>query len=68
MIKWITNRIIDNYIKTKVKEIKELDIKKRVLDYINEHKEEIIERAKQAIEVLIKNIVTKVVEDIKNKV
>lgn len=68
MIKWITNKIIDNYIKTKVKEIKELDIKKRVLDYINEHKEEIIEKAKQAIEVLIKNIVSKVIEDIKNKV
>ena len=68
MLKWLTNRIIDNYIKTKIKEIKEIDVKKKVLDYINENKKEIIERVKQAIEVFIKNIVSKVIEDIKNKV
>ena len=67
MFKWLTNKIIDNYIKSKIKEIKEIDIKAKVLEYVNEHKEEVIEKAKESIKRLVKNLVAKVVEDIKNK-
>lgn len=67
MIKWLTNKIIDNYVKTKIKEIKEIDVKAKLLEYFNEHKEEVIEKAKDAIDKLIKNLVAKVVEKFTNK-
>lgn len=67
MIKWLTNKIIDNYIKSKIKEIKEIDVKAKLLEYFNEHKEEIIEKAKDAIDKLVKNLVAKVVEKFTNK-
>ena len=60
--------MIDNYIKTKIKEIKEIDVKNKLLEYVNEHKEEIIEKAKQAIDKLIKNLMAKIIENIKNKI
>ena len=68
MFKWLTNKMIDNYIKSKVKEIKEIDVRNKLLEYINSHKEEIIEKAKQAIDKLIKNLVAKIVEEITNKI
>lgn len=67
MIKWLTTKIIDNYIKTKIKEIKEIDVKAKLLEYFNEHKEEIIEKAKEAIDKLIKNLVAKVIEKFTHK-
>ena len=67
MFKWFTNKIIDNYIKTKIKEIKEIDVKEKLMEYFNEHKEEIIEKAKEAINKLVKNLVAKIVEKFKSK-
>lgn len=67
MFKWLTNKIIDGYIKSKIKEIKEIDIKQKLLEYINEHKEEIIEKAKEAIDKLVKNLVAKIIEKFKDK-
>ena len=67
MFKWLTNKIIDNYIKAKIKEIKEIDVKAKLLEYVNEHKEEVIAKAKDAIDKLIKNLVAKIVEGIQNK-
>ena len=67
MFNWLTNKIIDGYIKNKIKEIKEIDIKKKLLEYVNEHKEEIIEKAKEAIDKLIKNLVAKIIEKFKDK-
>ena len=67
MLKWLTNKIIDNYIKAKIKEIKEIDVKAKLLEYVNEHKEEVIAKAKDAIDKLIKNLVAKIVEGIKDK-
>ena len=68
MFKWLTNKMIDNYIKSKVKELKEIDVREKVLEYINAHKEEVIEKAKKAIEKFIKTLVAKVVQEFKNKV
>lgn len=67
MFNWLTNKIIDGYIKNKIKEIKEIDIKQKLLEYFNEHKEEIIEKAKDAIDKLIKNLVAKILEKFKDK-
>lgn len=67
MFKWFTNKIIDNYIKSKIKEIKEIDVRNKLIEYFNEHKEEIIEKAKEAIDKLIKNLVAKVVEKFTHK-
>lgn len=67
MFKWLTNKIIDGYIKGKIKEIKEIDLKKKLLEYLNEHKDEIIEKAKEAIDKLIKNLVQKIIEKYQNK-
>lgn len=64
---WLTNKIIDHYVKSKIKEIKQIDIKEQVLNYVNEHKAEVIEKAKQAIDKLIKNLVAKIIDDLKNK-
>ena len=68
MFNWLTNKIIDGYIKNKIKEIKEIDIKKKLLEYVNEHKEEIIEKAKEAIDKLVKNLVAKIIEKFKDKI
>ena len=68
MIKWLTNRIIDNYIKDKVKEIKAIDIKNKVKEYIAEHKEEIIEKIKQAIEKAVKELVDKAIKKFEDKI
>ena len=68
MFNWLTNKIIDGYIKNKIKEIKEIDIKKKLLEYVNEHKEEIIEKAKEAIDKLVKNLVQKIIEKFKDKI
>lgn len=68
MFKWLTNKMIDNYIKSKIKEIKEIDVKNKLMEYVNEHKDEVIEKAKQAIDKLIKNLVAKIVEGIKDKI
>ena len=68
MFNWLTNKIIDGYIKNKIKEIKEIDIKKKLLEYVNEHKEEIIEKAKDAIDKLVKNLVAKILEKFKDKI
>lgn len=65
---WLTDRIINNYIKKKVKELKGINIKDKILEYINEHKEEIIEKAKEALDKFIKNLVDKIVEKIKDKI
>ena len=67
MFNWLTNKIIDGYIKNKIKEIKEIDIKKKLLEYVNEHKEEIIEKAKEAIDKLVKNLVAKIIEKFKGE-
>ena len=67
MFNWLTNKIIDGYIKNKIKEIKEIDIKQKLLEYVNEHKEEIIEKAKDAIDKLVKNLVAKIIEKFKDK-
>ena len=67
MFKWFTNKIIDNYIKSKIKEIKEIDVKAKLLEYVNEHKEEVIEKAKEAIDKLVKNLVAKIVDKFKSK-
>ena len=67
MFKWLTNKMIDNYIKAKIKEIKQIDVKTKLLEYVNEHKEEVIAKAKDAIDKLIKNLVAKIVEGIKDK-
>lgn len=68
MFKWLTNKMIDNYIKSKIKEIKEIDVKNKLMEYVNEHKEEIIEKAKEAIDKLLKNLMAKIVESIKSKI
>lgn len=68
MFKWITNKVIDNYVKSKIKEIKEIDLKAKALGYINEHKEEIIEKVKDAIDKAIKALVAKIIESIENKI
>lgn len=68
MFKWLTNKMIDNYIKSKIKEIKEIDVRNKLMEYVNEHKEEIIEKAKEAIDKLLKNLVAKIVESIKSKI
>ena len=68
MLKWLTNKMIDSYIKSKIKEIKEIDVRNKLMEYINEHKGEVIEKAKQAIDKLIKNLVAKIIENIKDKI
>ena len=67
MFKWFGKLAIKAYIKDLIKDIKEIDLKEKVLKYIEEHKEEVFEKAKQAIDKLIKNLVAKIIEDIKNK-
>lgn len=62
MFNWITSKIIDGYIKGKIKEIKEIDLKKKLLEYLKEHKEEIIEKAKEAFEKFINNLLKKIAE------
>ena len=68
MLKWLTNKMIDSYIKSKIKEIKEIDVRNKLMEYINEHKEEVIEKAKQAIDKFIKNLMAKIIENIKDKI
>lgn len=68
MIKWLTNKMIDSYIKSKIKEIKEIDVKNKLMEYFSEHKEEIIQKAKEAIDKLVKNLVAKIIEKLKDKI
>lgn len=68
MLKWLTNKIIDNYIKSKIKEIKEIDVRNKLMEYVNEHKDEVIEKAKEAIDKFLKNLMAKIVESIKSKI
>ena len=68
MFKWLTNKIIDNYIKTKIKEIKAIDIKNKIKEYIEENKEEIIEKIKEVIEKAVKELVDKLVKKFENKI
>lgn len=68
MFKWFTNRIIDNYVKAKIKEIQAIDIKNKVKEYVKEHKDEIIAKIREAIEKALKNIVDKVIKDFEDKI
>jgi len=68
MFKWLTNKIIDNYIKEKIKEIKAIDIKNKVKEYIADHKEEVIEKIKQAIEKAIKELIDKLIKKFEDKI
>lgn len=67
MFKWLSNKIIDSYIKTKIKELQKIDVKKKILDYYEAHKDEIIKKAFQALEKLIKDMVAKATEKSKDK-
>lgn len=68
MLNWLMDKMIKNYITKKIKEIKEIDVKNKLMEYVNEHKEEIIEKAKEAIDKLLKNLMAKIVESIKSKI
>ena len=67
MFKWITKKAIVSLIKDEIKKIKEVDIKNKLIEYIDAHKEEVIEKAKAAIEKLVKNLVAKIVEGLKSE-
>ena len=67
MFKWITNKVIDNYIKDKIKEIQAVDIRNKVKDYVAEHKDIIIEGFKQAIENSVKEVIDEIIQIIKEK-
>jgi len=67
MFKWLLKKQLKNLINEEIEKIKEFDIKAKVLEYVNEHKEEVIEKAFQALEKLVKDLVAKATEKSKNK-
>lgn len=67
MFKWLSNKIVENYIKSKIKEIKKKNIKEKLLEYFKEHKEELIAKVFKAIETLIQNLVKKNAEELEDK-
>jgi len=67
MFKWFGKLAIKAYIKDLIKKIKDEKLKEKVLKYIKEHKDDVIEKAIGAIEKLIKNLVAKAIEDNKDK-
>lgn len=68
MLNWLMDKIVKSYVTKKIKEIKEIDIRNKILEYLAEHKEEIIEKAKEAINEVVKSLVAKIVEKFENKI
>ena len=68
MFNWLFEKALKKFITKEIEKLKEIDVKEKALEYINEHKEEVIERAKDAIKKIVKSILAKIVEQIKDKV
>jgi len=64
MFKWLTNRMIDNFIKEKIEEIKEVDIKNKVKKYVGIYKKDIIENIKQEFEKAIKQFIEEIAKEL----
>lgn len=49
MFKWLSKKIINSYVKELIKDIKEKDLKEKVIDYVKEEAEELLEKIKKVI-------------------
>ena len=67
MFNWLFERALKKFITKEIEKIKEIDVKAKLLEYVNGHKEEVVEKAKEAINKFIKNLVAKAVEKSKSK-
>lgn len=49
MFKWLSKKIINSYVKELIKDIKDKDLKEKVIDYVKEEAEELLEKIKKVI-------------------
>lgn len=66
-LSWWKKKVLKSIIDNLIKQIKDFNLRKRVVDYVAQNEEHIIEQAEDAIAKVVKKIISKILEESKDK-
>lgn len=66
-LSWWKKKVLKSIIDNLIKQIKDFNLRKRVVDYVAQNEGHIIEQAEDAIAKVVKKIISKILEESKDK-